>query len=78
MSAWTSHYGHEDGIANVSVVLEGANPSAEGEDADDGGAEGGSERVLDIVDQFRLQSVPAPTKKMYQAHLKSMLSPIWT
>ena len=54
-----------------NFVLEGANPSAEGEDADEGGEGGESQRVLDIVDQFRLNSVPPPSKKGYQTHLKS-------
>ena len=33
------------------------------------------EKVLDIVDQFRLNSVAKPSKKLYQAHLKSRSRP---
>lgn len=53
-----------------NFVLEGANPSAEGEDADDGG-DGESQRVLDIEDQFRLNKIEGkPSKKVYQAEIK--------
>lgn len=56
-----------------NFVLEGANPSAEGEDADDGGdGEGGGETVLDLADQFRYQKMEGVSKKAYQADLKSM------
>lgn len=52
------------------LVLDGANPSAEGEDAEEGG-EGDTTRVLDIQDQFRLNSLEAkPSKKTYQADMK--------
>ena len=55
-----------------NFVLEGANPSAEGEDADEGG-EGEAQRVLDIEDQFRLNKIEGkPSKKAYQGEVKSM------
>lgn len=54
-----------------NFVLAGANPSAEGEDADEGGDEGENVRVLDIVDQFRLNQVNGLTKKTYTGELKS-------
>jgi hypothetical protein len=58
----------------VQKVLDGANPSAEGEDADDGGDDGGDNQpVLDIADQFRLQKMEGGmSKKAYQGELKSM------
>lgn len=51
-------------------VLEGANPSAEGEDAEEGG-ESTQEKVLDIVQQFRLNKVDGMDKKAYTSELKS-------
>jgi hypothetical protein len=56
------------------IVLEGANPSAEGEDADEGGDAGGTDqRVLDIEDQFRLNKIEGkPSKKAFQGEIKSM------
>jgi Translationally controlled tumour protein len=56
-------------------VLEGANPSAEGEDADEGGDGGPSESVLDLADQFRYQKMEGVSKKAYQADLKSVFRP---
>ena len=54
------------------AVLEGANPSAEGEDADDGGEAGETHRVLDIEDQFRLNKIESkPSKKVFQTEIKS-------
>ena len=55
------------------TVLEGANPSAEGEDADEGGdASGTDQRVLDIEDQFRLNKIEGkPSKKAFQGEIKS-------
>lgn len=55
-----------------STVLEGANPSAEGEDADEGGDEAAGEPVLDLADQFRYAKMEGVSKKVYQADLKSM------
>ena len=53
-------------------ALEGANPSAEGEDADDGGDDT-KVTVLDLADQFRLQKIEGGmSKKAYQAELKSL------
>ncbi len=51
-------------------VLEGANPSAEGEDADEGG-ESGNKKVLDIEDQFRLNKIEGGMdKKTFTTDLK--------
>lgn len=54
-------------------MLDGANPSAEGEDADEGGDIGGADqRVLDIEDQFRLNKIEGkPSKKAFQGEIKS-------
>lgn len=57
--------------------LEGANPSALGEDADDtAGGEGEQVMVHDIEDQFRLvwlkqEEGMKPSKEAFKAHLKS-------
>jgi hypothetical protein len=54
--------------------LEGANPSAEGEDADDGGESGETKMVLDVEESFRLVKVEPenkPSKKAFQGDLKS-------
>ncbi|KPI34336.1 uncharacterized protein AB675_11228 [Cyphellophora attinorum] len=56
-----------------NIVLAGANPSAEGEDADEGGEEGASEPVLDLADQFRYQKMEGVSKKVYQADLKKYM-----
>lgn len=58
-----------------NFVLEGANPSAEGEDADDGGDEAGGEPVLDLADSFRYNKMEGVSKKVYQADLKSTFCP---
>lgn len=39
------------------VVLEGANPSAEGGDDEEGGDSGQSQQKLDIEDEFRLNKL---------------------
>lgn len=63
-------------VGGESFQLEGANASAEGEDADEGG-EGESQRVLDIVRDFRLNAIEAkPSKKAYMSEIKSMLCPL--
>lgn len=54
------------------TVLEGANPSAEGEDADDGGDGGDNSPVLDLAQSFRWQKIDGISKKAYQSDLKSM------
>lgn len=55
-----------------SFVLEGANASAEGEDADEGGEEGGDNApVLNIARDFRLQNISAPSDKAFSSELKS-------
>lgn len=54
-----------------TFVLEGANASAEGEDAEDA-EDGPSQRVLDIQDQFRLNKLESkPSKKAYTSEIKS-------
>lgn len=55
------------------LVLEGANPSAEGED-EEGGDEGGDNQpVLDLADSFRWSKLEGGmSKKSYQSELKSM------
>ena len=58
-----------------NFVLEGANPSAEGEDADEGGDEAGGEPVLDLADSFRYNKMEGVSKKVYQADLKSIFCP---
>ncbi|KIW88239.1 uncharacterized protein Z519_11350 [Cladophialophora bantiana CBS 173.52] len=56
-----------------NFVLEGANPSAEGEDADDGTDET-KVTVLDLADQFRLQKLEGGmSKKSYQSELKKYM-----
>jgi len=58
-------------VGGESFQLEGANASAEGEDADEGGASD-VQRVLDIVRDFRLNAIEAkPSKKMYMSEIKS-------
>ncbi|RVX71974.1 hypothetical protein B0A52_04572 [Exophiala mesophila] len=58
-----------------NFVLDGANPSAEGEDADEGGDDGGDNApVLDLADQFRLQKLEGGmSKKSYQSELKKYM-----
>lgn len=63
--------------AGEDFQLEGANPSAEDGDDDEGG-EGEATMVHDIEDQFRLVWLKAeegakPSKEDYKSHLKSML-----
>jgi len=53
-----------------NFVLDGANPSAEGEDADEGGEGGDVQRVLDIEDQFRLNKIEGVSKKAFQSEIK--------
>ena len=62
-----------DAGTKFCLVLEGANPSAEGEDADDGGEGGSGETVLDLADQFRYQKMEGVSKKVYSADLKSTI-----
>ncbi|KAK4944878.1 hypothetical protein LTR10_015797 [Elasticomyces elasticus] len=57
-----------------NFVLDGANPSAEGEDADDGDEGGDNQPILDLADQFRLQKLEGGmSKKSYQAELKKYM-----
>ena len=53
------------GAVNVDI---GANASAEGEDAEQ--LEEGAEQVIDVVDSFRLVSIPFGDKKAFTAQLK--------
>ncbi|KIW70108.1 hypothetical protein PV04_02414 [Phialophora macrospora] len=56
-----------------NFALEGANPSAEGEDGDDGTDEV-KVTVLDLADQFRLQKIEGGmSKKSYQSELKKYM-----
>jgi len=56
-----------------NFVLEGANPSAEGEDAEEGGDDS-KVTVLDLADQFRYQKIEGGmSKKAYQAELKKYM-----
>lgn len=57
-----------------NIVLEGANASAEGEDADDT-EEGQKVRVLNLVRDFRLSEFPKLDKKAYMAHAKGAQIP---
>ena len=59
-------------VGGEDFVLEGANASAEGEDAEDGGANA-AEQQLDIVRDFRLNEYPRPSKKDAQGVYKSKL-----
>jgi len=59
-----------------SFQLDGANPSAEGGDEDEGDGEGVQTMVHDIEDQFRLvwlkqEEGMKPSKDAYKAHLKT-------
>merc|ERR1711939_326892 len=57
-----------------NFVLEGANPSAEGEDADEGGDSGDNQPILDLADQFRLAKLEGGmSKKSYQSELKKYM-----
>jgi len=59
-------------VHSLQLVLEGANASAEGEDADEGTDDTQTVRVLDIEDQFRLNKIEGkPSKKAFQAEIKS-------
>ena len=50
----------------------GANPSAEGADEDEG-VDDQVQKVVDIVDTFRLQEQPAFDKKQFIAHMKKYI-----
>merc|ERR1712058_212790 len=53
-----------------NFVLEGANPSAEGEDADEGGDSGDNQPILDFVDDFRYNKIDGLDKKAYMGDVK--------
>ena len=60
--------------AGIDVNI-GANPSAEGEDAAD--LEEGDEHVIDLVEGFRLNSIPFSDKKSLASQLKgASVSPL--
>uniref|UniRef100_A0A0D6QXH0 TCTP domain-containing protein n=1 Tax=Araucaria cunninghamii TaxID=56994 RepID=A0A0D6QXH0_ARACU len=56
-------------VGSEDFVLEGANASAEGDDAGDG-VDAATEQKLDIVRDFRLNSIPRPDKKVGTKELK--------
>jgi len=58
-----------------NFVLDGANPSAEGDDGDDGGDDSGDNQpILDLADQFRLAKIEGGmSKKSYQSELKKYM-----
>lgn len=58
-------------VGGEDIVLEGANASAEGEDADD--TENNSTQVLDIVRDFRLQEGMQYDKKQFMGIMKSKI-----
>lgn len=61
----------------MTPVLAGANPSAEGEDADDGGdADADNAPVLDLAQSFRWQKIDGVSKKAYQGDLKGIYAPL--
>ncbi|PYI32572.1 TCTP family protein [Aspergillus indologenus CBS 114.80] len=67
---------------NEDFQLEGANPSAEGGDEDEGG-EGEKVMVHDIEDQFRLVWLKTeeglkPSKDAFKSHLKSYMKKVLT
>jgi len=63
-------------VGGESFQLEGANASAEGEDEDAGG-ENATEKVLDIVRDFRLNAITAkPPKKVYMAEIKKYMKKV--
>lgn len=59
-----------------SFVLEGANASAEGEDADEGDESGDNTPVLNLARDFRLQKIDPPSAKAFSGELKSKKSTI--
>uniref|UniRef100_A0A914EB33 Translationally-controlled tumor protein homolog n=1 Tax=Acrobeloides nanus TaxID=290746 RepID=A0A914EB33_9BILA len=59
------------------IVLDGANPSAEGEDMEDGGADENVERGIDFVLNHRLQEMNVyEDKKMFQGYIKEFMKKI--
>ncbi|MCL7051552.1 hypothetical protein MKW94_009257 [Papaver nudicaule] len=57
------------GAVDVNI---GANPSAEGADADEG-VDDSAVKCVDIVDTFRLQEQPAFDKKQFVAYIKRFM-----
>lgn len=62
-------------IGDENIQLEGANPSAEGEDDDAGGA-GNAEQVLDIKHNFRLNDYPKLEKDEYKKAIKGYMKKV--
>jgi len=62
-------------VGGEDFKLEGANASAEGEDADEGG-DNQSQAVLNVVRDFSLNKVEGLEKKDYQAHIKKYLKAV--
>ena len=60
-------------MLHTSTVLDGANPSAEGEDEEEGGSGGGEqvEKVPELVLAFGLTKMLAFSKDEYKSHIKS-------
>ena len=57
----------------MTTVLAGANPSAEGEDADDGDDPNADNApILDLAQSFRWQKIEGVSKKAYQGDLKGI------
>eukprot|EP00246_Nothoceros_aenigmaticus_P008148 TRINITY_DN22659_c0_g1_i1.p1 TRINITY_DN22659_c0_g1~~TRINITY_DN22659_c0_g1_i1.p1 ORF type:complete len:169 (+),score=39.88 TRINITY_DN22659_c0_g1_i1:121-627(+) len=59
-------------VPDSIVVSIGANPSAEGADADEGVDDQGV-KVVDIVDTFRLQEQPSFDKKTFVGYIKKFI-----
>lgn len=70
-SASSRHFTNPLPTDTQRAELEGANPSAEGVDAEEGGDSGDVKRVLDIEDQFRLNKIEGGLdKKSFTSDLK--------
>jgi len=63
-------YGKYETRKEGNIQLEGSNASAEGEDADEGADDPGSQSGIDIVLNHRLQSTGFGAKKEYMDYLK--------
>ncbi|RMD41409.1 hypothetical protein DV735_g3692, partial [Chaetothyriales sp. CBS 134920] len=59
-------------VGNENIQLEGANPSAEGEDAEEGGESGG-EKKLDLEHNFRWVKIEGLDKKSYTGDIKKYM-----
>ncbi|KAI9675777.1 MAG: hypothetical protein M1817_001144 [Caeruleum heppii] len=64
-------------VGGEDFQLEGANPSAEGEDADDGAGGSGGERKLEIEHAFQLEKLEGGMdKKTYTNHIKTYMKKV--